>query len=559
MLQSIHVKNIALIDEVEMELKDGLNILSGETGAGKSILIDSVSFALGKRMPKDIVRDDAQYALCELVFDLKDEDTIRAIEEMDIPIEDGQVILQRKIMNGKNVCKCNGESVSAAQLQQISHLLIDIHGQHDHQSLLYKKNHRILLDKFCKEECAVKLAKLEETYHRFEEAEEEYLAATDASATRDRDMEYSQYVVDEINAAKLVAGEDEELETLYRRMNNSKRILEAVQGAYAGVSDDSQGASAGISHALSYLKTVTALDDSARELFEQLEEIESLVSDFTRSLSDYEDGMTFSAEEYEETEERLNLINRMKEKYGDSIEKILARAAEEEEKIERLSDYEAYASGLKVKLDELYHSLVSQCEEVSKIRRKEAEILSEKICIALKELNFLDSRFVISVTPVIDKITSVGYDDIEFLISTNPGEDLRALTLVASGGELSRIMLALKAVLAQRDAIETVIFDEIDTGISGKTAQMVADKLSSIASSHQVICITHLPQIASHANVHFNISKNVEDGRTITRVTELDYDSSVDELARMLSGAEITDAVRANAREMKDAYAGLSG
>ena len=552
MLQSLHVKNIALIDDVEIDFSKGLNILTGETGAGKSILIDSVNFALGARMPKDIVRKDSDYALCELVFDVEDERIVSALKDMDISLEDGQVILQRKVSATKSICKVNGESVPLSLLKEVATYLIDVHGQHEHQSLLLKKNHKLLLDEFCGAEFKEESCKLREAYKEYKALEKEYEEALVSDGSRQADIDYISFVIDEISNANLVEGEDDKLEADYKRMNNAKRIAETVSMVMHDMSSDEDGAGSRISYALTSLKQAASIDEEANGLYEQLLEIEGLVSDFNRSVKDYEESLEFSQEEFFACEERLNEINRLKSKYGNSIEAILKKLDEEQEKLDRLNDFDAYIKNLGLKKKDSYDILVNACEKISEIRKKEALVLSKDIVDALGSLNFLDARFEIVVNDNVNNITSDGYDDVEFMISTNPGEPIKPLTLVASGGELSRIMLALKSVLAKRDSIETLIFDEIDTGISGMTAQKVADRMAYIGESHQVICITHLPQIASHATTHFLIEKEVSDGHTKTMVRSLNYDESVEELSRMLAGGEITETVRNNAREMKE-------
>ena len=551
MLQSLHVKNIALIDDVEIDFEKGLNILTGETGAGKSILIDSVNFALGKRMPKQIVRDDAQYALCELVFNVDDEVTLNQLSELDIPIENGEVILQRKILNGKNVCKCNGETVSAASLSQIASFLIDIHGQHEHQSLLYKKNHKTILDSFCAGDfCEVK-SKLEECFDSFKKVEKEYEDAVLGAKNRERDMDYASFVIDEIDKANLKAGEDSELEAAYLRMSRAGKIAEALSAVKSALDDDNAGAKTSFGRVVYELKSIVGRDEEAESMYDEAVQIEDMMGGLSRTIEEYEQSLMFSPEEFAECEERLNEINKLKSKYGDTIEKILEFRDEEDAKLCKLSDYESYLNNLTKEKEKLWSELLDLCKKVSDRRVNEAKRLSVDIIAALKDLNFLDARFEIKITPDINNVSRSGYDDVEFMISTNPGESIKPLTMVASGGELSRIMLALKAVLAVRDTIGTLIFDEIDTGISGKTAALVANKMSDIAKIHQVICVTHLPQIASHADAHFEISKSVVQGHTSTRVESLDEENSIRELARMLSGDEITDAVLENAREMK--------
>ncbi|MCR5831731.1 MAG: DNA repair protein RecN [Lachnospiraceae bacterium] len=551
MLQSLHVANIALIDDVEIDFTEGLNILTGETGAGKSILIDSVNFALGARMPKDVVRDENVPAICELVFSVDDDATRDALKALDVMLTDDQVILQRRIVNGKSSSKVNGETVPATLLRDISGLLIDIHGQHEHQSLLYKKNHAILLDSFCGDDFDSELCKLHETYDLYKKAEDEYEKALASQGSAAADLDYAKFVVNEIEAADLKSGEDEELESDFTRMNNSRKIAEILSGVESALSSDSQCASSMISYAVSGLKQITGMDEGALGIYEQLAGLEDLLSDCMRELTSYEESLEYSPEDYERVKERLDLVNSLKMKYGQSIDAINGKLAEESAKIERLGDLESYISDLRFKKEGLYDKLSQVCAKVSNMRHEEAKVLQAELVAALNNLNFLDARFEIRIVSDEKAITRNGIDDVEFLISTNPGEDLKPLTDVASGGELSRIMLALKSVLAKRDNIGTLIFDEIDSGISGMTAQLVADRMSDIAEKHQVIAVTHLPQIASHATTHFLIEKSSDGTHTSTSVTPLSYEGSVEELARMLAGSSITDAVRVNAEELK--------
>ncbi|MCR5474157.1 MAG: DNA repair protein RecN [Lachnospiraceae bacterium] len=551
MLQSIHVKNIALIDEVEIDLTDGLNILTGETGAGKSIIIDSVNFALGSRMPKDVVRDDSDYALCELVFSVEDEKTLSELRSHDIMLTDDQVILQRKIVNGKSSCKVNGETVPASVIRQIAEHLIDIHGQHEHQSLLYRKNHKIILDSFCRDGFNNELCKLSSAYDSYKKILREYEQALSSKDSAAADLDFSRFVVNEIESAGIREGEDEELEDDFKRMNNSMKIMELVSGAQLALSSDGESASSMIGHALSLLRQVNDIDEGAGSVYEQLVSAEDVLGDAVRELGAYAEKLEYSPEDYERVKERLDVINSLKMKYGHSISQINERLAEEFAKVEKLSDYETYLADLEDKKTKEYEELLKLCKKVSDMRKSEAATLEGEIAGALSALNFLDARFEIAITSDPEKIGADGYDEVEFLVSTNPGEELKPLTNVASGGELSRIMLAIKSVVAKRDNIGTLIFDEIDTGISGKTAQLVADRMADIAKAHQVIAVTHLPQIASHATTHFLIEKKAEGTHTSTGVHKLSYDDSIEELARMLAGESINDTARENARALK--------
>lgn len=551
MLQSIHVKNIALIDDVEIELDKGLHILSGETGAGKSIIIDAVNFTLGKRMPKDVVREDADYALCELVFTVETPEQEEILRKLELPEEDGLIVMQRKITNGRGICRVNGENVSAGALRELAGVLIDIHGQHEHQSLLYEKKHREILDAYCGAPCEELLKELRTAYQTYTEQKHAYEEAQEHSANRERELELAQFEEQEISEAHVTPGEDEQLEADYRKMLHARKIAEAVQTVHFSTGYESgESAGSAIGRGVSELRSVEEYDPALSDLVETLTQIDDLLNDFNRSLADYEKELYFEEQEFTQTEERLNLLNRLKSKYGGSLEAVLAYHRDLLSNIEKLNDYDAYIANLQKDLAESERKCRTLCEEISSIRKREALLLADELKKSLIDLNFLDARFEVRVEEDPEKITPDGFDQVSFLISTNPGEKVKPLVNVASGGELSRIMLALKAVLSKKDNVSTLIFDEIDTGISGVTAGKVSEKLSDLSTEHQVICVTHLPQIASMADVHYEIRKSVTDGRTVTEVKRLTGNERERELARMLSGAQLTDAVMQNAREM---------
>ncbi len=552
MLLNLHVKNIALIDDVEIDLSNGLNILTGETGAGKSLIIDSVNFALGKRMPKDVVREDAEYALCELTFSADSEEVKDKLSQLDIPCEDDQVVMQRKVMNGRNVIRINGETASASMLKDLASVLIDIHGQHEHQSLLYTKKHKEILDSYCGDELSALVGRIADLYREYCEVLKELDAAEDPGRDMDKETALARFEIDEIMSAAVKEGEDEALEAEYRKLSNAKRIAEAVGAAHLCCGYDGEAAAgAAVGRALSKLRSAAEYDDELEPLINELTDIDSLLNDFNRSIAAYEDGLDSSPERFSEVEERLNVVNHIKDRYGDTVEKINKYLEEKQALLDKFSDREAYLAQLTERRDKIKGRLLELCKKASDIRKREASVLADSIREALIDLNFLDVRFEISVTADEDQPGSTGYDSVEFLISTNPGEKLRPLADVASGGELSRIMLALKTVLAARDSVGTLIFDEIDSGISGRTAQKVSEKLKQLSKERQVICITHLPQIAAMADSHFEIRKEVEGTHTKTIVDELDEEASIRELARMLGGVEITESVINNAKEMK--------
>jgi len=548
MLQNLHVKNLALIDETEVEFGPGLNILSGETGAGKSIIIGSINLALGEKVQKEMLRDNGESALVELIFFVEDADTIVAIRALDIEMEDDTVILSRKITGGRAIGRINGEAVSASKMKAVASLLIDIHGQHEHQSLLSKKKHLEILDTFAKESLGDKKEKLAQCYQEYRKLKDELEHANLDGEERARELSFLEYEVKEIEDAQLTVGEDEELEAVFRKYSNGKKIMDAVGAANAATSEDDESASERIGRALRELSSVSAYDERVKEMEEQLTEIDNLLSDFNHELASYLSDEEFDEETFYETEKRLDLINHLKSKYGNTIADILKYGEEKAERITVLNDYDAYLAGLQKNVSEKEKQLEQLSRKVSDIRKKESKKLTESIKNALLDLNFLDVQFMMEFAET--DYTANGIDDAQFLISTNPGEPVKPLGKVASGGELSRIMLAIKTVMAS-DKIGTLIFDEIDSGISGRTAQMVSEKMNALGRSHQIICITHLPQIAAMADSHFLIEKSVENQATVSKIHKLTDEESVEELARMLGGVEITDTVLENAREMK--------
>ncbi len=550
MLQNLHVKNLALIDEADVAFGEGLNILSGETGAGKSLLIGSIHLALGEKVPRDMLRENAENALVELTFSVEQPHQIQTLEAMDVSPEDGQILMTRRITSSRSVCRINGETVSAARMRQVASVLIDIHGQQEHQSLLAKHNHLRYLDEYARRELGDRPAALAECYRAYTDCKTQMEEASLDEEQQERELSLVRYEIDEIEQAHLTPGEDEELEADYRRFANGRKILEAADTCRDCCADGPDSASNQIGRAVKDLLGVAEYDDTVRELARQLGEIDTLLSDFNRDLSGYLDDFAFSEERYEEIGARLDEINRLKSKYGRTIPDVLAQLAERRQREEQLTHYEEYRRELAARCEESEQALANLSREVSDIRREAAERFAAEIRQALADLNFADVRLELRLERL-DHYTANGWDDARFFISTNPGEAIRPLDAVASGGELSRIMLAIKTVLAEGDDIETLIFDEIDAGISGRTAQMVGEKIRQTARSHQVICITHLPQIAAMAQTHFLIEKTSDADSTISEIRPLTEAETIGELARMLGGAEITDAAMENAREMR--------
>lgn len=550
MLESLHVKNLALIDETEIVFGKGLNILSGETGAGKSILLGALHLALGGRVAKEMLRDESADAVVEAVFSVRDERQRKLLEEMDLPIYEDEVILSRRITESRTVARINGETVPAAKLKQAGSVLLDIYGQQEHQSLTQKKKHMELLDTYGKMEIEPARERVREAFAAYREKRKELDEADMDDRERARELSFLEHETEEIEAAGLSVGEDETLEREYRRQSNGKKILEAVSGAYQQTGG-MDGASDQIGRAIRALSGVEHYDDRLAGFMSMLTDIDGLLNDLNRELSEYQESEAFDARAFAETETRLDEINRLKEKYGNSIEEILAACETKRQRMEQLSSYDSYVAELKAETARLEERLKEACGQLSDVRKKYASRLVRTVEAALRDLNFLDVSFDMQFDQL-DHYTSNGTDDGEFMISTNPGEPLKPLRNIASGGEMSRIMLAMKTVLAENDAIDTLIFDEIDSGISGRTAQAVSEKLSVVARDHQVVCITHLPQIAAMADRHFLIEKQVEGGATVSRISLLSREGSIRELARMLGGTEITEKVLENAEEMKN-------
>lgn len=554
MLVSLHVKNLALIKECEVFFGKGLNIMTGETGAGKSVIIGSIRYALGAKADKECIRKGTEYALVELIFSSDKKEVIKQLESMDVPIEeDGTILLQRKIMPGRSVCKVNGETASSRQLKELASLLLDIHGQNDTQTLLNVRNQSQVLDDFAGELLESIKERMKEAYQTYSALKKEYEEAVDADASRDKETALAEFEVEEISGAKLNEGEDEALEEAYRRMNNSKKIAEAVARAYQATGYENE-VSAGepVSFALREIKSVASYDKDLSDMEELLLQIDGLLSDFNKQAGDYLSDLEFSQEEYLETENRLNTYNHLKNKYGNTVAQILAYLEQQEKRLEQLNDYEGYLKSLHENLKKAETTVLEYADRAHEIRTKQAALLSRQLEISLMELNFTDVAIEICVHADRDRISVGGYDEVEFLLSLNPGEPKKPLTLVASGGELSRIMLALKTIMADKEQIQTLIFDEIDSGISGRTAWKVSEKMAVLGREHQLICITHLPQIAAMADSHFVIEKIADDNEAVTAIREVKEEESLHEVARLLGSSQITPAVLANAKELKD-------
>ena len=550
MLIHLHVKNLALIQDIEVEFGPGLNILTGETGAGKSVLLGSMQLILGGRISRDMIRAGASYALVELLFQVENKKAEETLREQGIITEEGQVLLSRKILDGRSINKINGETCTVSQMKAAASCLLDIHGQHEHQSLLYEDRQLEILDAYGREQIQPVKEQVREAYGLYRQCKKALKELDTDEEQRNREKAFLEFEIQEISKAALTPGEDEELEALYRKLNNGKLILETLQTVHS-LTGYEQGAGDSVGTAARELSRITEYDANLENLSGSLQEIDSLLNDFNREISSYVEDLCFDDETFYETERRLDLINGLKAKYGRRVEDILSYQQEQQQKLEKLSRYEENLQMARQEMKKAEQKLEKFSHDLSEIRKKYSRDLTEKIIEGLCDLNFLDVKFHIAFQRK-NTFSENGYDEIQYEISTNPGEEVKPLGRIVSGGELSRIMLAIKAILADKDQIETLIFDEIDTGISGRTAQKVSEKMAVIGNCHQVLCITHLPQIAAMADTHFEIEKHQQGTETITEIHPLEGDDSVRELARLLGGAEMTDAVFRNAREMKD-------
>ena len=546
MLLELQVKNLALIEQARIEFGEGLNILTGETGAGKSILIGSVNMALGGKVSRDSIRQGAENAYIELLFSVDSKEQREALEALDITVpEDGTLILSRRILPSRGISRINDETVTAVKLKQATSLLIDIHGQHEHQSLLHLHKHLEILDAYCRTEAESWKEKIAGEYRQYQALESRLSSMEGGLEERLREADFCRFEIQSIEEAALREGEEEELAARYRKLSHARRIAEELSEAYQALDTDA------LSRAVRAVDQAAGYDPELKGIRDQAYDVESLVHDLAHGIQAYMADCVFDPEEFRQIEERLDTIHSIQSRYGNSVEAVFQALEEKKKRLEELENFDQIRLGLEKEKADLEKQLRKDCSRLTEIRSQAAARLAERMRESLLDLNFLDVQFVMEVRQL-DHFTSEGWDEAEFLISTNPGEPVKPLRAVASGGELSRIMLAIKTVLADTDQIPTLIFDEIDTGISGRTAQKVSEKLKEISRTHQVICITHLPQIASMADCHFEIEKLVREGKTVTQICRLGQEESTRELARPLGGAQITDAVLKNAREMKE-------
>ncbi len=551
MLTNLHVKNMALIDEADIDFGDGLNILTGETGAGKSIVLGSVNIALGGKVNADVIRSGCEYALAELTFQIKDRNKINKLKKAGVEeLDEGTVIISRKITPSKSTVKVNGQTFTLGEVRELADILIDIHGQHDNQLLLKENTHIDMIDLYGTETIKPLHDDYLRLYGEYNDIVSRIAGMSTDEAVRNREIDLLEYQINEIDDANLKSGEDDELESSYKKMSNYQKIAQELSSVMQILSESDNNVSDSVGAAVKQLSAANAYDDSLNGSVDMLSQAENLVNDTIMEISEYMSSFEFSEEDFAYMSERLNLINSLKLKYGRTIQEIFEYRDKNEERLNELLNHNEILKELNEKQHDIKNKLTAAADKLTAARKSSADLLCSAVSAGLGELNFMNNEFDTEFIKTED-FTANGTDKIHFLISTNVGEQLKPLSKIASGGELSRIMLAFKTVMANRDDTDTLIFDEIDAGISGITAQMVGSKLSGLSKKHQIICITHLPQIAAMADEHFIIEKTSDNSKTVTGIHILNEDESVNELARLLGGASITEAVMNNAKELK--------
>lgn len=546
MLTSLKIENVAIIESAAIEFGCGLNVLTGETGAGKSIVIDSINAILGERTSRDIIRTGAQSAKVYAVFEDVNERVRNFLDENGIDCEDGVLIINRTLSReGKNVCRINGAPVTVSMLREIGGELIDIHGQHDNQSLLSPEKHCGFVDSFAGN--ADLIADYREKYGRLCEIRSKLKKLTTDESSKSQRIDFLTYQIDELEKAEITIGERDELKARKSLINNSQKVIESLNIAYEALKADGAGIDM-ITDAESEIANASAYMETLGEASEKITDIRYELEDIAETVRDAMTEVDFDPSELEDIDERLDLLYRLSKKYGDTEEEMLEYLEKARAELDNIAFSEERVKELqKQEKEDLAETETAACK-LTESRKTAGEKLSNAICSELEFLDMPNVRFVVKCNDI--GLTENGKDEIEFLISANAGEEPKPLAKIASGGELSRIMLAIKNVLAETDGVDTMIFDEIDTGVSGRAAQKIAMKLRSASKGRQVICVTHLAQIAAQGDVHLYISKSVSDGKTYTNIKSLIEEERVAEIARIMGGMEITKLQLESAREM---------
>ncbi len=555
MIVELNIKNFAIIDSLKINFSEGLNVITGETGAGKSIVVDAINLILGSRANKDLIRTGCDRAILEGLFYIENSEEIDDIlEKYGIEKEDNNsLLLSREIFStGRSVSRINGQTVTLNILNDVTQKLIDIHGQHEHQSLLNVGSYIKLIDDFGDDKFNILKKKISEEYNQIVSLKGELKKLSIDSKEKDREIDLLKYEIEEIESAKLSEGEEKKVYDEYNKMSNIKNISLNV-GEIINILDsedyNSISVSDGINKSISLMNSVKRYDEDLNQYSSALENVNFEIQDISRGLKNYIENTEFDEERLAFLEERLNLIYKIKKKYGNSLEEILNYKSSISERLYQLINNEKEIERINKKIEETENELNKNSTILSEMRKKIAKKLESDISKELHTLNIKNSIFKINFKKM-KYYGEEGFDIIEFLISTNLGEELKPLSKIVSGGEMSRIMLAFKTVIAKYDRIPCLIFDEIDAGISGRTAQIVGEKIYKISKGRQVICISHLPQIAALADTHFSIKKEIVNGRTSTKVKILNYEERIAEMSRLLGGVNLTDTTKLHAKEM---------
>ena len=547
MLSVLHIENIAVIEQAEILFEGGFNVLTGETGAGKSIVIDAISAILGERTYRDVIRTGANRAFVSAIFtNIPQYDWF---SENQVEFDPQELQVQREIYaDGRNVCRVNGRPVSVASLKKLGGRLINIHGQHDSQQLFDEENHLTYLDAFARDE--QELEAYQQAFSAMQSVQREIQKLSMDESEKLRLVETLTFQIEEIRAANLVSGEEEQLKERRKVLQNAEKLSDALRMAdealYGG--DSSDGAAGLLSNAEHALSRVSTISADMQTLHQKISDLMYSVQDAADELRAMRDDLSYSEGELEEIEERLDAIHKLKRKYGASVEDVLAYLADSEQRLDEIEFASDRIETLKKREAELQKETIRQGEILREKRLSAAQAMESRICDELRQLDMPKIRFVCEFTP--QQPMQTGLDSVRFLMSANVGENLKPLSKVASGGELARIMLAMKQVLAQQDGVPTLIFDEVDAGVSGRAAQKVAYKLWTVSKGRQVLCVTHLPQIAAMADAEYTVEKRVENERTYTSVLHLDDNGRKQELARLIGGSMITETTLAGAAEL---------
>lgn len=551
MLQTLSIKQFAIIDELEIQFSDGLTVLSGETGSGKSIIIDAIGQLIGMRASSDYVRHGEKKAIIEGIFDIDNsKDAIHVLQDLNIDIDEDFLLVKREIFSsGKSICRINNQTITLQDLRKVMQELLDIHGQHETQSLLKQKYHLQLLDDYAGEQYSDLLSQYHEVFNQYKSKCKELEELESADQALLQRLDLMKFQLEELTEASLKEGEVDQLESDIKRIQNSEKLSLALNNAHLTLTDEN-AITDRLYELSNFLNEINDIvPDKYVTLKEEVDQFYYTLEDAKHELYDEMTNTEFDEQVLNELESRMNLLNNLKRKYGRDVSELIAYQGKLENEINKIENYEQSTSQLREEINDLYQQVIKVGKSLSEKRRKVARELRDHIVSEIQNLQMKDANLEISFKPL-DEPNIEGIEFVEFLISPNKGEPLKSLNKIASGGELSRIMLALKSIFVQSRGQTAILFDEVDSGVSGQAAQKMAEKMRDIAEYIQVICISHLPQVATMSDHHLLISKHTTEDRTTTQVKELENDDRIDEVARMISGASVTDLTRENAKEM---------